>query len=94
MITTMDMLDGSHVPKRGDLLQTNVGDRRERTFLILHVRKLNQTTHKPRCKLWAERWWDIEPETRMRLFLSAERAGGQRVIHFTRYKPTRKRKPL
>lgn len=75
-------------PKRGDILQTNVGDRRERTFLILRSRRMR--TEKHRFQLWAERWWQIEPDTRMRLYESAERNGGQTAHPFHRY-PAKKK---
>ncbi|HZC21792.1 MAG TPA: hypothetical protein VE866_00510 [Candidatus Binatia bacterium] len=84
MIVTMNLLNGSPVPKRGDLLHTNIGDRRERTWLILHVRFFNSRVS--RCRVWAERWWQIEPELRMQLFRSAERNGGQHLIAYTRPK--------
>jgi hypothetical protein len=80
----MDSLDGT-IPKRGDILQTNVGDVRERTCLILRVHRSARSTR--RFHVWAERWWQLEPDFRMRLFRSAQRAGGQSVIYFTRYKP-------
>jgi hypothetical protein len=89
MTVTVDMLDCAVIPKRGDLMHTNVGDRRERTFIVLHAHRLKPTKSVPRCKVWAERWWDMEPELRMALFVSAERNGGQRVINFTRYKGSR-----
>lgn len=85
MKVTIDMFDGP-IPKRGDILQTNVGSRRERTFMVLHSRRLRPTGRVPRCSVWAERWWDMEPELRMALFMSAQRNGGQRVIYFERYK--------
>lgn len=88
---TIDMLSGESVPKRGDLLQTNMGDRRERTWMILRVRELKPSRGVPRAKLWAARWWELEPEMRMALYRSAERAGGQRVVYFKRY-PQKKRK--
>lgn len=92
----MDILDGTpEAPKRGDLLQTNLGDRRERTWLVLYarrVRRRSQDGRPLRYEMHAARWWEIEPETRMALFRSAERRGGQRVWHFERYgqqkKPT------
>lgn len=87
---TIDMWGDPSLPKRGDLLQTNMGDRRERTWFILKVRRVKERLGVPRCKVWVERWWDIEPELRVRLYHSAERHGGQRVIHFTRY-PAKKR---
>lgn len=81
-------------PKRGDLLQSNCGDRRERTWFILRVRKIAQRTDavlglararakpvrfpvKLRFEVWRARWWELEPELRLRLYRSAERAGGQ-----------------
>jgi len=78
----MDSLDGT-IPKRGDILQTNVGDRRERTCLVLRVRRFRRREH--RFDVWCERWWELEPEFRMRLARSAERAGGQAVYRFKRY---------
>lgn len=86
----MDSLHGS-VPKRGDIVQTNVGDRRERTCLVLCVRK----GRKPgRFNVWAERWWQMEQDLRMRLYRSAQRAGGQQCFSFVRYKPTPRRRSL
>lgn len=82
---TLDMLDGSAVPKRGDLLQSNVGDRRERTWFVVAAHSLKPTKGVPRCRLWIERWWEMEAELRMSLYQSAERNGGQRVVTFTRY---------
>jgi hypothetical protein len=84
------MLDRTDIPKRGDLLHTNGGSRRERTCLILKVLPLKPTAGVPRCRVWAERWWEIDYDLRLRLFLSAERNGGQRVIHFKRYNPKKK----
>lgn len=79
-------------PKRGDILQSNVGKRTERTWLILRVKE-RYPRHCPQMggivtipyKIWAERWWDLEPQTRIRLWNSAERAGGQRVFFFKRF---------
>ena len=82
---TLDITNGDAVPKRGDLVQTNVGNRRERTWFVLHSHRLKPTKGLPRCRLWLERWFDIEPETRIRLFQSAERNGGQRYILTYRY---------
>ena len=86
---TMDSQDGSR-PKRGDLLQTNVGSRRERTWLILHVRKVESATHPQRYRVFAARWWELEPETRQRLYRSAVRAGGQQEICYKPY-PAKRR---
>lgn len=88
---TLDMLDGSAVPKRGDLLQSNVGDRRERTWFVLAVHPLRPTKGVPRCRLWIERWWDVDADLRMRLYQSAERNGGQLVVTCMRY-PVKHRK--
>lgn len=87
-MTFIDMPAGEPAPKRGDLLQSNVGDRRERTWLILRARK-GRTAN--RYTLVMARWWELLPATRMRLYISAERNGGQRVIWFKRY-PAKKRK--
>lgn len=89
MLVTMDMEPGTSIPKRGDLLQTNVGDKRERTWLILHVHLLRPTKGVHRCRVWAERWWQVDEDLRLKLFHSAERADGQMCIVFKRY-PARK----
>jgi len=44
MRLTIDFFDGSK-PKRGDIVQTNVGDKRERTCLILRVKRVNRIVH-------------------------------------------------
>jgi hypothetical protein len=66
-------------PKRGDLLQSNVGDRRERTWFILAARLLwmRSKSGQDRFKVWRARWWELEADFRMRLYRSAERNGGQ-----------------
>ncbi len=89
-LLTIDMTDGGRIPRRGDLLHTNVGDRRERTWFILKVRRLRERIGVPRCKVWVERWWDVDPELRMRLYQSAERNGGQGVLNLKRY-PAKKK---
>jgi hypothetical protein len=78
------------IPKRGDLVQTNIGTRRERTCLVIRVRRLKPKISDFRVNVWAERWWELEPDFRMRLHNSAERRGGQSVINFLRYKPQKK----
>lgn len=87
----IDLLD-SHPDrlKRGDLVQSNVGDRRERTWMILRARESRR--HRRRFIVWMERCWQIEPELRMRLYRSAERNGGQVVINFRRYPARKKRR--
>jgi hypothetical protein len=92
MKVTIDIMDFGSLPKRGDILQTNVGSRRERTCLILAVKRLKPMKGFPRCRVWAERWWEIEPELRMRLWRSAERNGGQRSMEFHRYPAKPKRR--
>lgn len=83
-------------PKRGDIFQSNAGDRRERTLIVLGVRTVPTRWCKEmaitaqRTKVWAERWWEIEPETRLALFRSAERAGGQELFTFRRFPVKRK----
>jgi hypothetical protein len=79
-------VDIPSVPKRGDLIHTNVGNRRERTCFIVKVHVIRPG----RYRLTAVRWWEIEPEFRGLLFRHAERNGGQNVILFKRY-PARKR---
>lgn len=84
----MDMLgnDGRE-PKRGDLVQTNVGDRRERTWFVIRARKVKRRIlgTSARFELDVARWWEIEPELRIMLFRSAERRGGQNVFAYKRY---------
>jgi hypothetical protein len=86
----IDMFDGAQ-PKRGDLVQTNCGNRRERTWFVIHARRVKRREESvPRYELHIVRWYDIEPEMRMKLFRSAERRGGQLVITFKRYPAKRK----
>jgi hypothetical protein len=89
MKVTIDCYTG-HLPKRGDILQTNLGGGRNRTRLILQVHRLKPTKAVPRCRAWAERWWEVEPEMRLKLFASAERNGGQEVLQFKRYPPKKR----
>lgn len=90
-------LDFDHAPKRGDLLQSNIGKRTERTWLILGVKamagaKSPDGRMSKRFRLWAERWWELETEMRMALFRSAERSGGQNYWPFYRYPAKKKKK--
>jgi hypothetical protein len=74
-------------------MQSNLGDRRERTWLILRVRRTRSKPQRPysvRYRLWMARWWELEPEMRMRLYRSAERNGGQVLFTLKRY-PAKKR---
>lgn len=68
-MTWMDLTDAGPAPKRGDIVQTNIGDRRERTWLILYSHRMRRRdeTACPRFKLWMARWWELEPDFRMRL---------------------------
>ncbi len=84
-------------PKRGDLLQSNIGKRTERTWFILSAKELPQKNCKEmggimtrRYKVVAVRWWELEPEMRILLFRSAERRGGQEVHPSQRFKPKRR----
>lgn len=86
----MDILDGRAAPKRGDLIHTNIGGRRERTWLVLRVRHMKRAKHPRRYKIWAARWWELEPEMRISLWRSSLRRGGQNIFYFKRY-PVRKR---
>lgn len=81
----------ARAPKRGDIVQTNVGSRRERTWLILRARHMKRAKHPRRYQVFAARWWELESEMRMRLWRSAERSGGQEVVYFKRY-PAKKRR--
>jgi len=76
-------------PKRGDLMQSNIGDKRERTWIILKAVK--RRTYRNRYNIWSARWWELDAEFRMKLFLSAQRNGGQNVFPLYRY-PVKKKK--
>lgn len=97
MKTTYYIHETVITPKRGDLVQSNIGRRTERTWMILSVRKIESARHPfdgrmcRRFKIWAERWWDIEKRTRLALFRSAERRGGQ--FTFPLYRFPAKKKP-
>jgi hypothetical protein len=87
----IDLFDHSQI-KRGDIVQSNLGDKRERTWLVLRALRVRRKMGSvPRYRLWMARWWQLEPEMRVRLFQSAERNGGQQTIFFKRYPAKRKR---
>ena len=91
---TIDIFDGP-LPKRGDIVQSNVGQRRERTWLILHARRIrSRPKGVPRFDVWMARWWQLEADFRMRLYRSAERSGGQNVLFFHRYPAAKKKKRI
>ena len=90
---TIDMYNGAPRPKRGDLVQSNIGDKkRERTWFVIRATSLQPIKGVPRFKLWVERWYDIEPSLRVRLWNSAMQNGGQEVILFRRYPAKKKKK--
>lgn len=96
-MTMVDILDGGPPPKRGDLVYTNIGNKRERTWMILRTKKVNRIVRDasclvPRYNVWMARWWELEPDFRMRLYRSAERNGGQNAMNFQRYRPKPKKK--
>jgi hypothetical protein len=84
----MDMLDGGEGPRRGDIVQTT-----RRTYLVLSSRKVKRRDPAavPRYMLWAVRWWQLEPEMRMKLWNSACLRGGQRVFTIEWYPRKKKR---
>lgn len=96
MKTTYHQTIGDVRPRRGDLLQSNIGDRRERTWIVISsrvlptrwCREMNMTAQ--RTKVWAERWWDLEPGTRLALYNSAVRSGGQAVHPLFRFRAAKK----
>ena len=45
----------------------------------------------PRYEVIMARWWELDPEMRMRLYRSAERRGGQNMIYFFRYSAKKKK---
>lgn len=96
MKTVYHQPEGEQRPKRGDLVQTNVGNKRERTFLVIGTHRLptrwcpDMGMVAQRTRVHAERWWEIEPEMRMALYRSAERSGGQELFVFVRFPAKRK----
>ena len=92
----MDQMEPGPSPKRGDIVQTNLGNRRERTWMILYARRMRrrERTAVPRFRIWMARWWELEADFRMRLYRSAVRNGGQSVFYFARYKVKKKFSPF
>lgn len=89
---TLWRFGGCPVPGRGDLIETALETKRQRTWFVLGTKRMSPAADgTPRVKLWIERWWDLDPATRMRLFKSAERRGGQVVIP-TRRIPAKRKK--
>lgn len=96
MRTTYYQPRSTERPKRGDILQSAIGTKRERTWLVLHAHPLPHGAHpvtgesSRRTKLWAARWWELDAEFRMALYRSAERAGGQNLYPLYRF-PVKKK---
>jgi hypothetical protein len=90
----MDVLNAGKMPKRGDLLHTNIGSKRERTWMILRARRIKSASNPLRFDLLAARWWELEPEMRLRLYASSVRNGGQVVWSYVRYPVKKKKIPL
>lgn len=88
---SMDIPESVPSPKRGDLVHTNLGDRRERTWFVLQSTQVRSAANPRRFRLQMARWWELEPETRLALFRSAERRGGQKVFRFVPYKRKKKK---
>ena len=65
-------------------MQSNIGNRRERTWIILRATK--RKCQRNRFNIWCVRWWELEPDQRMRLYQSAERNGGQNIFPLYRYR--------
>jgi hypothetical protein len=61
----IDILDGGPAIKRGDLVQSNVGDRRERTWIVLRAirMKRREVSAVPRFRVWMVRWWELALES-------------------------------
>lgn len=84
----MEISQDAPAPKRGDLIQTAMGTRRQRTWMILRSVRKKKSKHR-RFSIWKARWWELESEFRLKLYLSATRNGGQ-ITWYTR--PLRKKK--
>jgi hypothetical protein len=81
--------------KRGDLLYSNAGNKRMRTWFVIRAKRMRRSKRPYRFKVWMARWWEIETDMRNKLYQSAERAGGQNVIYLKRYPAKKKRiKPV
>jgi len=88
---TIDMFHHPLWIKRGDLIHTAVGTKRERTWLVLHAHRVKPFDRIPtRFKVWAVRWWELDAGIRMKLFRSAQRNGGQRCIEVVAYNRKKK----
>ena len=56
-------------PKRGDLMQSNIGDRRERTWIIARVRRIKRKDSNAcrRFEITLYRWWTLSVKARQKL---------------------------
>jgi hypothetical protein len=86
----MEIAPDAPEPKRGDLIQTAIGTKRERTWFILRCVTMRRAKTR-RFAIWKARWFELEPGMRMRLYRSAYRKGGQQVWHACPQKPKRKK---
>jgi hypothetical protein len=86
----MEIQPDAPAPKRGDLIQSNRNRRKERTWIVLRsvpVRDL-------RYSIFRARWWELEPDMRMKLYRSAQRNGGQTVWHVHQIARKKDKKPV
>ena len=86
----MEIPASANPPKRGDLIQTAMNSAKERTWIILSAKR--RRGNRNRWTVWKARWWELEVDMRVRLYRSAQRAGGQTVWYAT--PQPKKRKPL
>jgi len=72
----MEIAENLPAPKRGDLIYSGKGTRKERTWII--IRSVLKKRAKNRSfGIFRARWWELEPDMRIRLYRSAQRNGGQ-----------------
>jgi hypothetical protein len=89
----MEVLDDSPAPKRGDLIHSAVGTKKERTWIILRSVPMKRTANR-RYSILRARWWELEMEMRIKLYRSAERNGGQIVWHTWPLRAPKKKKQV
>lgn len=76
----MEIAPNDPAPKRGDLMQTAIGSPKERTWFILRAVPMRRAKNR-RYAIRRARWWELEPEFRVKLYQSASRNGGQTTWH-------------
>jgi hypothetical protein len=102
----LDMPANYPVPKRGDLVYTNykrppegwtpdmgipwMAGKMTRLWIVIGVRMMRPKSTPSRCCVWMVRWWELEADTRWRLFENAMRHGGQHWHRFERYQAKKK----